>query len=180
MAKDNNVRFDLSPFLIHFFRNVDLSKSDGSLFVDDWGPGAIVEDDRLTAFFRLRNAIRLRRLWSTWSVRKGRRTVYGPDPAVCFTDMPIAAFIEAGIAREKKGEAMSPLALVLPKRDLHAAGALPAIYGLDGLPPLPSGNGGGPRIMPASALPLAEQFRYVTLDVPPSLWSGVSASFPVL
>lgn len=159
----NNIRFDLSPFLIHFFRKLDFEKADVTFTPESWGPGEIVEDASVTAFFLLRNAIRLQRLWATWSMRNDRRTVYGPHPAVCFTDMPVAAFVEAGEKRAAKGEAMSPIALVLPKADVHAAGALPAIYGLSTSAQLPSGIGGGPRIMPASVLPEAEQFRYVTL-----------------
>src|SRR5688572_14341225 len=112
---NNNIRFDLSPFLIHFFRRLDFAKADANFTPENWGPGEIVEDAAVTAFFLLRNAIRLQRLWATWSMRNGRRTVYGPHPAVCFTDMPIAAFIEAGEKRAAKGEAMSPIALVLPK-----------------------------------------------------------------
>jgi len=159
----NNVRFDLSPYLIHFFRKLDLDKADVNFTPEDWGPGEIVEDAAVTPLFLLRNAIRLQRLWATWSMRNGRRTVYGPDPAVCFTDMPIAAFIEAGEARAAKGEAMSPIALVLPKDLVHAAGARPVIYGLSTSGQLPSGDGGVPRVMPNSVLPEAEPYRYVTL-----------------
>ena len=162
-AKSNNIRFDLSPYLIHFFRRINFLNADVNFTPEGWGPGEIVEDDFVTAFFLLRNTIRLGRLWATWSMRKGRRTVYGPDPAVCFTDMPIAAFIEAGEARESRGEAMSPLALVLPKDRVRAAGALPVIYGLSGTNALPAGDDGEPRIMPTSILPEVEQFRYVTL-----------------
>lgn len=159
----NNVRFDLSPYLIHFFRHLDLMKSDVSVSPEDWGPHAIVEDDALTPLFLLRNAVRLRRLWATWSVRGGRRTVYGPNPAVCLTDMPIAAFIEAGQKRAAKGEAMSAFAIVLPKNHVHAAGARPAIYGLSVNVNLPRGDDGGSRIIPAAILPEVEQYRYVTL-----------------
>jgi hypothetical protein len=116
----NNVRFDLSPFLIHFFRRVEFAEADVDFTPEVWGPGEIVEDDTVSPLFLLRNALRLQRLWATWSMRGGRRTVYGPNPAVCFTDMPIAAFIEAGRARAEKGEAMSPIALVLPKAEVHA------------------------------------------------------------
>jgi hypothetical protein len=77
--------------------------------------------------------------------------------------MPIAAFIEAGQKRADKGEAMSPFAIVLPKADIHAAGAQPAIYGLSVHVNLPRGEDGGPRIIPAAVLPEAEQYRYVTL-----------------
>lgn len=130
---------------------------------ENWGPGDLVEDTTLSPLFMLRNSLRLKRLWATWSVRNGRRTVYGPNPAVCLTDMPIAAFIEAGRARAKKGEAMSPIALVLPKNEVHTAGARPVIYGLSSEFAIPTGEEDGHRLLPAEALPLAEQYRYVTL-----------------
>ena len=158
----NNFRFDLSPYLIHFFRSVDLCLAD-VIAPEDWGPSAIVEDTKLTPLFLMRNAIRLERLWATWAVRKHKRTVYGYDPAVCFTDMPMSAFIEAGQARAARGEAMSPFALVLPKDHVHAAGGRPVIYGLSTEASLPTGNDGGLRIMPTSVLPKVEQYRYVTL-----------------
>jgi hypothetical protein len=87
----NNIRFDLSPFLIHFFRKLDLEKADVSHCPEDWGPGAIVEDTTLSPIFLLGNAISVERLWATWSVHGQRWTVYGPHPAVYFTDMPITA-----------------------------------------------------------------------------------------
>ncbi|WP_192845751.1 DUF4427 domain-containing protein [Aureimonas sp. AU22] len=135
-----------------------------TFYPDDWGPGAITEDDHVPPFFLLRNAIRLNRLWATWSQRKGKRTIHGPDPAVCFTDMPIAAFIEAGEARAAKDEAMSPIALVLPKAELLAAGAIPAIYGRSGTRSGPRTGRDGRRTFPEAELPPIEQFRYVTLS----------------
>ena len=164
----NNIRFDLSPFLIHFFRKVDLEK--GELITpEDWGPGEIVEDTTLSPIFLLRNALRIQRLWATWSERTNRRTcesertVYGPYPAVCFTDMPIAAFLEAGEARAKKKQAMSPIGLVLPRAAMLKAGARPAIYGLSTSPKVPKAEEGEPRLIPSTAMPLKEQYRYVTL-----------------
>lgn len=160
----NNIRFDLSPYLIHFFRRLDFSKADVAYTPEEWGPGDMVENDRVSPLFLLRNAVRLGRLWATWSMRNGRRTIYGPNSAICFTDMPIAAFIQSGRDREAKGEAMSPIALVLPRSQMLAAGALPAIYGLAGKYNLPKGDDGSERLMPSEALPALEQFRYVTLS----------------
>ena len=162
-AEQNNNRFDLSPYLIHFFRKIDLCGDDVGIVPEEWGPGEIVEDSIVSPLFLLRNAIRLKRLWATWSFRNKRRTIYGPDPAVCFSDMPVAAFIEAGQAREKKGQAMSPIALVLPKMQVHAKGARPAIYGLSEPCRIPKGDDYEPRLLPENALPLSEQYRYVTL-----------------
>src|SRR4051812_46151197 len=87
----------------------------------------------LSPLFLMRNAVRLDRLWATWSVRRGRRTIYGADPAVCFTEMPIAAFVEAGHARPKRGEVMGPYGLIFPKAAMFSLGARPVIYGLSGM-----------------------------------------------
>ncbi|WP_291716375.1 DUF4427 domain-containing protein [Magnetospirillum sp. 64-120] len=158
----NSERFDLSNRLIHFFRPLDLESDDSPGGPEEWGAGGIVEDTLLSPFFLLRNAVRLGRIWATWSFRKGRRTIYGPHPAVCFTEMPLGAFIEAGEGRQAKGEAMSPYALVFPKAPLHARGARPVIYGLSESPYIPNGQGGGERLIPDDALPRLEQYRYVT------------------
>ena len=47
-------------------------------------------------------AIRNGRLWATWSYRNNAGTIYGSSPAVCFTEMPIAAFLESGELRATK------------------------------------------------------------------------------
>jgi hypothetical protein len=159
---NNNIRFDLSDYLIHFFRDVDLASDSGIAFPEHMGWHNRFEDTLLPANFLLRAALRSGRLWSTWSYRGGKRTVFGPDPAVCFTEMPIAAFLYAGKARRANGEAMSPLALAFPKRTLQHLGARAAIYGLSNDVRLPPGEDGGPRLLPEHRLPLQEQYRYVS------------------
>jgi hypothetical protein len=157
----NNIRFDLSDYLIHFFRNVDQEGENSIVFPEHMGWQNLWEDTFLPASFLLRAALRNGRLWATWSFRKEARTIYGPNPAICFTEMPIAAFLEAGQIRQAKGQAMSPFAFVFPKNAMHSIGARPVLYGLsDGYIP-PSGVGGGARLLPASILPLQEQYRYV-------------------
>jgi hypothetical protein len=162
MSQNNNYRFDLSERLIHFFRPLDLDKAGGFIAPEAWGPGDLAEDTIVSPFFMLRNAIRIDRLWATWSYRNDVRTVYGRNPAVCFTEMPLAAFIEAGEVRASRDEAMSPYGLIFSKAALFQAGGRPVIYGLSTSPLIPSGNGGGERIIPETSLPLAEQYRYVT------------------
>lgn len=116
----------------------------------------------LPAIYMLRAALRNGRLWATWSYRNEVRTIYGPDPAICFSDMPIPAFIEASRIRHARGEAMGEVALAFPKGCMRRLGALPVIYGLS-MPPKtwPNGMDYAPRIFPESVLPLAEQYRYV-------------------
>lgn len=111
----NSIRFDLSDWLIHFFRDIDLEGNNSIVYVEHMGWGNIAEDVNWSALFMLRCAIRSGRLWATWSFRNNVRTIYGPDPAVCFTEMPIAAFLETGEKRHRRGEAMSPFALIFPK-----------------------------------------------------------------
>jgi hypothetical protein len=159
----NNIRFDLSDWLIHFFRNVDLNDSSSIVFPEHMGWGNIYEDVKYSALFMLRSALRNGRLWATWSYRGDVRTIYGSDPAVCFTDMPIPAFLEASRTRERKGEAMSSFALVFPKAAMHGLNANHVIYGLDaGHSSIPSGNGGGPRIIDPGVMAKLEQYRYVS------------------
>jgi hypothetical protein len=161
----NAYRFDLSDWLIHFFRRIDLESGKAPEVPENMGFGNVNEDTKWSALFMLRCAIRQGRLWATWSHRNGVRTIYGPNPAVCFTEMPLAAFLEAGFAREARGEAMSQFALVFPKKSLFRLGANPVIYGLDNRDdPLPSGKDGEKRIIISDLLPEREQYRYVTYN----------------
>ena len=160
----NNDRYDLSDRLIHFFRQLDLASADAPPWPQDAGYASIHEDQVLRPAFLLRHAIRMGRLYATWSVRKGRRTIHGKRPAVCFTEMPVAAFIEAGRERQAAGQAMSPYGIVFPKAAAFAVGAGPVIYGLTGDAYAKGGENDTPRLLPAEVLPLTEQYRYVAFN----------------
>ena len=75
--------------------------------------------------------------------------------------MPLAAFIEAGVDRQRRGQAMSPYGLMFSKAAMFRLRARPVIYGLSSSPRIPRGAGGGERVIPTAALPLDEQYRYV-------------------
>lgn len=159
------MRFDISDWLIHFFREVDLNGRNSIVLPEHMGWGNLAEGSVLPAIYMLRCSIRQQRLWATWSFRNGRRTIYGPCPAICFTEMPLAAFLEASEIRESRREAMSQYALVFPKKALFKAGANPVIYGLDDR----NANSieksrGGARLFDSEILPLDEQYRYVTYN----------------
>jgi hypothetical protein len=161
---DNNDRYDLSDRLIHFFRSVDLATADAPPWPEDTGYASVHEDEVLRPAFLLRHAIRMGRLYATWSVRKGRRTIHGKRPSVCFTEMPVAAFIEAGRERQAAGQAMSPYGIVFTKAAAFAVGARPVIYGLTGDAYATGGEDDTPRLLPADTLPLKEQYRYVAFN----------------
>lgn len=162
----NSIRFDLSDSLIHFFRNLDLTRDDCPPIPEHFGFGNIFEDTTLSSIFLLRSAIRHGCLWVTWSIRGGKRTIYGPNPAVCFSEMPLAAFLETSQIREQKGQAISSYALIFRKKSLFEHGARPVIYGLSSDSySLPKGDNACPRIMLSTDLPEIEQYRYVTFNL---------------
>jgi hypothetical protein len=161
---NNNNRYDLSDRLIHFFREVDLESASAPTWPEDTSHASISESTVLRPIFLLRHAIRLGRVYATWSIRNDRRTIHGHRPAVCFTEMPIAAFIEAGRARAAAGQAMSAYGLVFPKAAIFSEGARPVIYGLSTNATATGGQQGVPRLLPPSALPLDEQYRYVAFN----------------
>ena len=162
----NNIRFDLSEYLIHFFRDVNLDSNNYILFPDHCGFNNLNYSLHLDARFLLRCSIRHHKICSSWSIRGGARTIYGNSPAVCLTEMPIPAFIKTSIDRIQRGENIGQYALVFPKNQMFAAGARPVIYGLANVDTnLPPSNGGGrERIIHPSLLALEEQFRYVTYN----------------
>ena len=163
---NNNIRFDLSNYLIHFFRDIDLESGDWVALPEHMGWENIYEDTFLPSFFMLRAALRNGRLWATWSIRGEKRTIYGPRPAICFTEMPIAAFLEAGNSRWERGEAMSQLAFVFPKDSLFQLGSRPVISGLDASVRVSSyDDSNGNRMLRTDVLPVAEQYRYITFNL---------------
>lgn len=165
MPTKNATRFDLSDYLIHFFRKVDICSDNSPGVPESMGFSNVNEDTEWSAIFMLRCAIRHQLLWATWSYRGGARTIYGRHPAVCFTEMPLAAFLEAGSARAARGEAMSSYALVFNKKGMYNEGANPVIYGLDNRNSyIPGGRDGNERVIDESLLPLREQYRYVTYN----------------
>lgn len=161
----NNERYDLSDKLIHFFRSINPEDGSMPVSLSDWDFNNIEEGGVLQPLFLLRVCIRCSTLWSTWSFRNEVRTIYGLNPAVCFTDMPLAAFFEASQRRGHKGEKISPYALIFDKNQMFQNGARPVIYGLSNDNNyLPRGKDCAPRIIDEKILPLSEQYRYVAYN----------------
>ncbi|MDD5395294.1 MAG: DUF4427 domain-containing protein [Thiothrix sp.] len=161
----NNIRFDLSDYLIHFFRDVDLESDSHIDFPEFCGFNNLHHSSRLDALFLMRIALRHGKLFASWSYRNGLRTIYGNCPTVCFTDMPLAAFIQTSEERLSRGEKISNYAFLFPKKDMFKLGARPVIYGLAGLNlPYISPNIEGERTLDSALLPVHEQYRYVTYN----------------
>jgi len=161
----NNIRFDLSEYLIHFFRDVDQESKNYILFPEHAGFTNLNQSTKLDALFLMRCALRHQKLCATWSYRNLVRAIYGKEPAVCFTDMPLAAFMKTSKERMGRGENIGEYALILPKSVMFSSGARPVIYALSSneIQFLPSENN-EERIISPELLPLNEQYRYVTYD----------------
>ncbi|EBM6740337.1 cytoplasmic protein, partial [Salmonella enterica] len=159
----NNIRFDLSDYLIHFFRDVNLETGSHIYLPEHCGFNNQHHACFIDAKYLLRLSLRSHKIFSSWSYRNGQRTVYGDSPVVCFTDMPIAAYLETGVRRLERNEKIGLYAIVLPKEQMFNYGARPVIYGLDQHNNARCSQGrNGERILDETALPLIEQYRYVT------------------
>ncbi|UPK68078.1 hypothetical protein [Chitinophaga filiformis] len=88
------------------------------------------------AFFVLQKILHCGFIRAGFAFRKTKRglivpTIYGPKPAVCFTEMPFGSYLEYVKARNKN-DIVSPYAFAIHRSDLFAVGARPVIYGLSG------------------------------------------------
>lgn len=162
----NNIRFDISNYLIHFFRDVDLESNNYILLPEHCGFNSIHHQTKIDALYLLRCALRNKKISASWSYRNRKRTIYGVRPAICFTDMPLAAFVQTSQERIQRGENIGQYALMLKKKDMFNHGARPVIYALDGSPEkfFSSGSSNEERIINTDLLALNEQYRYVTYN----------------
>lgn len=112
------------------------------------------------AFDVLKTIIRLGGLIPGYSFRKGRTTIYGGQPAVCATEMPLYAFATYARERAKLGN-VSAYGIAFLKSEFYAAGGRPAIYGLSTDNVSYLHNTATCRVIDESILPKREQFRYV-------------------
>ena len=112
------------------------------------------------------------------AVRGGRPTIYGPQPAVCFSEQPLGAFLTYVDARAGDRFGPSSYGVLVHKHDAYVEGALPVIYGLNGAEEMdldhPDYLAGARQLLP-ECVPLDEQHRYVAFapnrDPHPLDWS---------
>lgn len=160
----NNIRFDLSDYLIHFFRDVDQCSTEGILFPEHVRFNNIAEATVLDSLFLMRCALRHNKIFATWSFRNERPTIYGRSPAVCFTDMPLAAFVQSSNERLSRGENVGRYAFMIPKAAMFSVGARPVIYGLS-QPAWERRDAHPYRVFDNDVLPIGEQYRYVAYTI---------------
>jgi len=101
-------RADLSNYLMHFISNNPVSGLD--------------------AFAVLQKIINDGYLECGWSIQKGKRTIFGQKPAVCFTEMPLFAFFDYVV---KRGDlnCVNNYGIALLTQNLFIRGARNVLYG---------------------------------------------------
>ena len=99
-----------------------------------------------------------------YSFRNHKTTLYGGEPVICFTEMPIKSLID--YAKKRNSESNSSIGIAIKKSDAYKYGARPVIYGLaQSQSTKYEVNTDTCRIIKASIFPLAEQFRLVPLNL---------------
>ncbi|WOD36943.1 hypothetical protein [Nodosilinea sp. E11] len=198
----NQNRIDLSEWVIHFVHDRDLNHyledMDSPLPVrfDSLGKPLIHVLDQITyedqnayenglyhpygldadasAYSVLKRILFDGYIKSGWSFRKRKPTIYGPQSAVCFTEMPLYALLEYASNRNNSSSVQS-YGIALRKQEFFKAGGRPVIYGLSGNHKEASKDdsyfGKGFRCLASSCgIALNEQYRYVAMNLDKNKW----------
>lgn len=129
-----------TPRIAHYFRDVDLTGKSCPEFVPEGFPlNCQNDDDQWSAGFLLRVALRFRHLWATFGIRGGKRTIHGPQPAVCFTNFNLADLIAVRDGLRPKNEAATQYALTFPIKIAEKGGIWPFAHWPNGQANLQNG-----------------------------------------
>jgi hypothetical protein len=141
-------REDMTEWLIHFTR------ASGNPLASNW----------LHASQVLAKIVKEGYLIPSWSLRNYRPTIYGPRPAVCFTEQPLWAFVQY---MDSRGTGPVPgYGVLIRKRQASADGAYPVIYGCEPAEEIASTHPNavpGMRILDPTHIPLDQQYRFSAL-----------------
>ena len=163
------MRHDHTDWLTHFVRDRVPEQDFPGETEEEAGyyQGGELEADA-DAFSVLKTIIRLGGIIPGFSFRNGRTTIYGGQPAVCATEMPLYSFAE--YSRSRGSAKVSAYGIAFLKSEFYSAGDRPAIYGLSVDNPRFVTNTSTVRVFAESVLPPSEQYRYVAYN--PSGSSG--------
>jgi len=164
------LRYDHTRWLVHFVRDRNPEQDFPGEDEDSAGQyiGGELDVDS-GAFEVLKAIVRLGGLLPGYSFRNGRTTIYGGQPAVCATEMPIYSFAKYALA---KGDAskVSAYGIAFLKSEFFSAGGRHAVYGLSTDSIGYVENSAKRRIFTDSVLPRSEQHRYVAYNPTESHW----------
>lgn len=164
------MRFDHTDWLIHFVRNrkpeQDFPGKDEDTALRFAGGELEFDAD---AFSVLLTVIRVGGIFPGHSFRNGRTTIYGGQPAICATEMPIYSFSK--YVRERgKADVVSAYGIAFLKTEFYAAGGRPVIYGFSSDNVSYQENTSFSRVFDEAVLPKHEQFRYVAYSLSRDKW----------
>lgn len=160
-----NQRTDISKYVIHSVRKPnqnDLPKQEYDFDENHYLP--LTYGESLNNEFEvLTNIIREGGLRADLSFRKGRSTIYGNTPVICFTEMPLINFLQYVNLRNDRTR-FTEYGVAVLKKEIYENGGRPVISGLS------SDNefeyfDASKRILKPEIMPFTEQYRYVKLDL---------------
>jgi len=181
-------RVDLTKWVIHFIHDkdpeMDIYNDEGKIveypigwddngipifnqwtYLDDGFP---IEPDA-SAFAVLKKILFDGYLKAGWVIRNYRPAVFGPKPVVCFTEMPLHAFLSY-VKNRNNPNFVNNYGIALLKDEFFNIGGRPVIYGLSSLfkeykkdDPL---RDNGLRVLHSSCgIGLNEQYRFVPMEL---------------
>lgn len=170
--KDGN-RIDSSKLYLDEddFRYPDFYDSEGKghNMLDEFIENEYPIDENASAFSVLKKILHDGFIHSSWSIRNGIPSVYGPNSAVCFTEMPLYALVDYARVRGEKSGYVGNYGIAFRRNELFAAGARPVIYGLSGeFKETDNLNGvyQGRLLDSSCGIGVHEQYRYVSTLLP--------------
>ena len=153
------------------FRYPDFYDSEGKghNMLDEFIENEFPIDEDASAFCVLKKILHDGFIHSSWSIRKRIPSVYGPNSAVCFTEMPLYALVDYARVRGEKCGYVGNYGIAFRRNELFAAGARPVIYGLSGeFKETDNINGvyQGRLLDSSCGIGVHEQYRYVSTLLP--------------
>lgn len=117
--------------IAHYFRNVDLYSNSCPRFIPEMFSPNCWAEVNWPARFLLRVAIRFHHIWATFGIRNGQKTIYGAQPAVCFSSFNVADLIAVRARVEGVDKAVTQYAITFPACSAERAGAERVVQGGD-------------------------------------------------
>lgn len=156
-------RTDISDYVIHTTRCPKVEDyPDHKRFDEDWYL-PLCEDVITNEYYSLINIIQEGGLRASFSFRNGKETIYGGDPVVCFTEMPLLNMLQY-VAQRHNRTRFTEYGVALLKKEVYKNGGRPVIYGLSNDNPFRYKVHHN-KLIDESVLPLFEQYRYVAFDL---------------
>lgn len=152
------MRHDITKWMIHFTSDFFDKNDQGELK----GQGS--------AYDVLKTILRINGLRPSYSLRKNKTTLFGGDPVICATEMPIYSLIEYVKSRHDP-TMVGGYGIAFLKKEFFKMGARPVIYGLSNKENLKyKEDGQYIRILKETDLSLVEQYRYVPFNLFHNKW----------